>query len=256
MSVLEPRDHFPLNAIHRGLFDCAPPAGAHDPEGDWELTYRICTLSRRCEHVGDLGLKRRNQGKEFLLGVRYDKYMPQGYRQWIEAEIRCSKDRLPKPLAWTFLSEIRDPEGQPIEGTRTEHTQEDLQSVPSTPYTLNWILFECVPRLPKEPFEPIRFTLLDHFDQVKPDYRLGFRESLWTVLGGSRVQATQIEELEKGRVARKVWDMEGAVATPLTGYDLVGRGNVPWVFYVDEQGRLLYVVAGLESYMIECAEEG
>jgi len=256
VSVLEPRDHFPLNAIHRGLFDCAPPKGAYDPSGNWELSYRVCTLSRRCQEVGSLKLTRREQGGEFSLMLQYDKWMPGGYKQWIEAKIQCLKERLPTPLAWSFLSELRDPKGQTLEGSRSEHSHEDLQGLPSSPYTLHWTLFECVPRLPKEPFDPIQFTLLDHFDQVKPGYRLGFREDLVVALGGRQVQAAQVEELEKGRVTRKVWDMEGAVATQLYAYDLVGRGNVPWVFVVDEQGRLLYVVAGLEAYLIDCKEEG
>jgi len=93
------------------------------------------------------------------------------------------------------------------------------------PYTLNWALFDAVTRLPREQTEPIEFTLIDHFDQVKPNHRLSFRETVDATFSTKPIT--------------------------LHAYDHVGEGILPWVYYVDPAGRLLAAISGLEGYLLE-----
>jgi hypothetical protein len=92
-------------------------------------------------------------------------------------------------------------------------------------YTLGWALFDAVGRLPAEQAPPLRFTLIDHFDQVKPGHVLSFR--------------TAADVTIRDRTLR------------LHAFDQVGTGVVPWVWWVDRQGCLLAAVSGLESYLLE-----
>ena len=92
-------------------------------------------------------------------------------------------------------------------------------------YAVNWALFEAVGRLPREEFEPLRFTMLDHFDQLKPGQVLSYRETADVSLGGRSVR--------------------------LHAYDHLGEGIVPWIYWVDDEGRLLFAVSGLEAYLLD-----
>jgi hypothetical protein len=97
----------------------------------------------------------------------------------------------------------------------------------------------------------MRFTLLDDFDQVKPDQTLAPHGQVTLTLGGSRVVRHRVEKLEKGTVHRPVVEREGGRNVVLRQYSQTGRGVVPWVYYVDEAGRLFFVVAGIEAYVWE-----
>jgi len=66
--------------------------------------------------------------------------------------------------------------------------------------------------------------MLDHFDQVKPGQSISYRTTIDVMLGGRAVR--------------------------LHGFDHLGEGIVPWVYWVDDQGRLLFAVSGLAGYLL------
>ena len=260
-----PEAHFPLNMVTAGLEGFDPPRGAFDPTRDWELAYAVCTLTRKCDRVGELRLRREARGRRrFTLGVTYNKAFPGGSRQVVTGELECRTDSLSTPLRWRYVSETRGADGRPLGVTRIEKTAkvkraratfDDGGGVRSVAlpdaYTVNWCLFEAVQRLPRDPFAPLRFTMLDHFDQPKPNQTLSFRKSVDVMLGVRRVQRHRYEGLEKGRIRKTFWAREGGRAVRLHAYDHVGDGIVPWVYWVDDGGRLLFAVAGLEAYLLE-----
>ncbi len=161
----------------------------------------------------------------------------------LEAVLRLDAGAGPlsTPRQWSFQTQVFDETGQPIpeaglqrrvlvEGGALRVTTGDAaqRSAPLPgKYTVNWALFDAVGRLPRGPFEPIRFTLVDHFDQVKPEQTLVFRRGIDTPIGGKTV---------------RLW-----------GYDQTGRGVMPWTYWVDQQGRTVLVQSGLETYMLESA---
>jgi len=237
---------FTLNVITPHLEGFRPPLGEHDPAGDWELSYTLYTLGSIAGSGGPMGslvLRRKAAPAGFVLAVDYRKRVPPDMTQEVSGEITCRQDTLGTPKRWTYASAITAAGGGPIKHTRLEksatttdgqieiHDGRHRRQLPvAARCTIHWALFEAVGRLPRTPFEPIRFTLLDHFDQVKPNHTLSFRRAADVMLGGQAVR--------------------------LHAYDHLGEGVVPWVYWVDKQGRPLFAVSGLEAYVIGFPQKG
>jgi len=235
-------DHFTLNVVAPHLEDFRPPDGPHNPQGDWQLDYGVYTLGSIRGHggrAGGLTLRRKalaNGGA--VLDVDYQKTVRPDLAQQVAGQVRCRGDALATPLRWTFTSQIVDPSANPVEHTplkksavadasRIEITDDRTRRSFPTPsaYTINWALFEAVGRLPRDRFEPLRFTMLDHFDQIKPHQVLSYRTTADVLLGNRPVR--------------------------LHAYDHLGQGIVPWIYWVDDRGRLLFAVSGLEAYLLD-----
>lgn len=230
---------FPLNTIGAGVNQIALPDGPFDPAGSWQQTYGVYSVAGRLSRVGELRLERQVKSNgRVLLDMQYHKSLSQG-KQTISAKIHFAADSpLSRPDHWSFVARVLDADGRLIENTQIKksiRTQDGVlaiddpfgqETVPVRgDYTLNWALFDAVQRLPTETFDPICFTLIDHFDQVKPNHMLSFRTSIdVTIRGKSQI---------------------------LHAYDQLGEGIVPWVWWVDQHGRLLAAVSGLEVYLLE-----
>ncbi|MFW6161148.1 MAG: hypothetical protein ACODAJ_00165, partial [Planctomycetota bacterium] len=201
-----------------------------------------------------------------MLGVEVRKTASGKFQTAVSAKIRCRPDALATPTGWRVTFRTLGPDKKPFPGTRIEKTATVANgrieirdgttsrslSAPEA-FTVHWALFDAVQRLPRGAFEPKAFTLLDNFDEPKPHHTLSYRKSVELLLGGRRVQRHRWQELEKGRIRKTVWVREGDRPVPLHAYDHLGDGIVPEVYFVDAQGRLLIVAAGLEAYIWEGA---
>ena len=249
-------DPFPLNMLAGALKQFRPPTGAFNPNGSWQLVWNVLSLAGAAYKVG--GLKRAPIGLQGVVGrmqlrrsagtkghVRLElSYVKTGAKDAshvVEAKMWYPTDILPCPKRWELDAELRDATGRTVPHTKIHkeatwadgeltirdkgHTR--TRAVPDA-WTINWVLFEAVGRLPKAKTKPIRFTLLDHFDQVKAEQTLAYRETTDLALGGQTIR--------------------------VTAYEQTGRGVLPWVYWVDEAGRLLFVVAGLEAYVLTPGE--
>lgn len=230
-------EHFPLNTLGPALKELRAPTGAFDPAGPWQQAYGVYTLAGRTGRVGRLLLRRRaGQKGNVAIDVRYDKLSNAG-RQEVTATMHTRDGLLSKPLRWTFEYRLLDPAGKPIPHTHLKKTavvkdgQLEIKdahgmrrAAVAGEYTLHWALFDAVQRLPREKTQPAHFTLIDHFDQVKPKQVLSFRKATNVRVGGEQLR--------------------------LYAYDHVGAGCVPWVYWVDSAGRLLAAVSGLEAYLL------
>jgi hypothetical protein len=228
---------FPLNTIGAGVNQIALPEGPFDPAGSWQHRYGVYSVAGRLSRVGELRLDRQVKANgRVLLDMQYQKSLSGG-RQTISAKIHLAADSpLSTPENWSFVARVLDTEGRMIDNTQIKKsirvqnevlTIDDACGQEAVPlrgdYTLNWALFDAIGRLPAESFDPIRFTLIDHFDQVKPNHTLSFRTSTDVTIRGK--------------------------PQTLRAYDQLGEGIVPWVWWVDQRGRLLAAVSGLEVYL-------
>jgi len=157
----------------------------------------------------------------------------------ISAKIHLAADSpLSTPEDWSFVARVLDTEGRVIDNTQIKKSirvQNGILTIDASSgqmtvpirgdYTLNWALFDAVQRLPAESLDPIQFTLIDHFDQVKPNHTLSFRTNTDVTIRGK--------------------------PQTLRAYDQLGEGIVPWIWWVDQHGRLLVAVSGLEVYLLE-----
>jgi hypothetical protein len=238
-AVSAPADHFPLNLLAEPLSAFQAPSAPFDPRADAELAYGVYTLAGRPGRAGSLRVQRTSAAEDFCaLHVRYEKHLPGNARQHVSARMQCRSDIISTPVSWTFTAELSRPSGPALAKTRTQKRGLAIDGrieiaddaarrriAVGKAYTINWALFDAVGRLPRKPFEPLQFTMLDHFDQVKRNQRLSYRTTADVRLGGATVR--------------------------LHAYDHLGEGIVPWVYWVDDPGRLLFAVSGIEAYLWE-----
>jgi hypothetical protein len=279
-TTREPREIFSLDTLTFPLTGFKPPSGPFDPEGPWKAVYGIYTLPGRGGRAGELRLSRTTPvNNVFPLHITYDKALVGGARQVTKATIHCANDALATPSRWTLEAATLDHAGQTMRGTDIRKTGKATATAKSAglpinpevelkddsgtqsltipgPYAINWALFEAVQRLPQRPGDPLHFTMIDHFDQPKPNQTLGYGGSEQVLLGMRTVEEKQTEQLEKGRITRTVKKQEGGTVSRLHAFHQLGHGIVPWVYWVDEQGRLLIASSGLEAYIVESIEQG
>jgi hypothetical protein len=279
-NTRQPQEIFSLDTLAFPLESFKPPTGPFDSQGPWRATYGIYTMPGQAGRAGEMRLARATPvNNSFSLRFRYDKNLVGGARQVTEATIQCANDALATPSRWTLDAVTLDHAGKPMPGTHIKKSgkatptaesgglpinpEVELQDDSGTrnltipgPYAINWALFEAVQRLPRNPGEPLHFTMVDHFDQPKPNQTLAYRSEEQVLLGMRTVEEKQTEQLEKGRITRTVQKQEGGTAGRFHTFHQLGHGIVPWVYWLDEQGRLLIASSGLEAYIAESIEQG
>lgn len=261
---------FSLEFISARLNNFRIPEEAFDPHGDWELKYGVYTFTALRQGptpgglVGRMTLARKSVGEdEADLTLGYEKDGP-GAVQKVAAKIRCKADALSTPIRWEYSAHVVDSQGKPYENSkiakRAEAGAGRIEIVDDTvtrrlaingPFTINWALWDAVMRMAREAGDPLRFTMLDHFDQLKYRQTLAYRKATGIKLGQRRVKEETWKELEKGRIRESRWALTGGRDVTLYGFEQLGEGIVPWVYWTDAQGRLLFVVAGLEVYILD-----
>jgi len=264
----KPKDEFPLNIIEPVLDKFQPPGGDFAPKGAWTHRYALYTIGQRSlGRVGVATVRREPAADGPVLHVDYRKFFPGRHWGVMSARLHCRPDALATPVRWRVASHIVRPDKRPLPHTDIEKTGTvDAQDIAiadgkatrriarPAACTVNWALFDVVQRLPRKAFEPLHFTLLDHFDQAKANHMLAFRSTTDVLLGGKRVRTERWEALEKGRIRKTTWGREGDRPVRLHAYDHLGDGIVPEVYWVDDQGRLLFMVAGIEAWVWEGAK--
>ena len=242
-QMTQASDHFSLLVIPDVLKKFSPPKEPFDPNGSWENSYTAYSMPiKSCNHVGNLTIERSPIARQrALLNISYEKFVPGPIRQYTTAEMECSTDSLSPPLKWKFRTETRSLSGELVKYTQLEKLWEvkggrieivsgkDRRCIqlPDT-YTCNWALYDAVQRLPRQATKPLRFTLFDHFDQLKANHALSFRKAVVVELGGQ--------------------------PTRFYVYEQIGEGVIPLVYWTNDQGRLLFVVSGTEGYILKGKE--
>jgi len=245
-------DDFPISSLGTYRENIIAPSGAFDHQGNWMQTFGIHSTGTGNSRVGTLVLKRRvgPEGRASI-SVRHDKLLsgstmvrkggPQRSHRVLEAVMHLGAGDTPlsTPRRWSFHARVLDAHGTVIldatlrrravveDGKLRITTGEDppRDHPLAGAYTVNWALFDAVGRLPRKSFDPICFTLVDHFDQIKPRQELVFRRAIDTQIARQTVR--------------------------LFGFDQTGCGVMPWTYWVDRQGRAVVVISGLETYILE-----
>lgn len=264
-----PTGDFSLEYLSAQLVDFRVPEGPFDPTGDWQLAYGVYTFAAQQARpfsgtrVGRLQLSKTcGGGGQATIKLDYEKTAPGGVRQNVTAEMLCLGDELSTPVTWQYSSHVIGPAGDVFRssivskrgtasGGRVEiiDGQHVRRIAVHGPFTINWALWDAVMRLPRVEGRTIAFTMLDHFDQVKRRQTLAFRGSTAATVGQEPLPQQIGREQEKGRVRKARRATTTAEEVTVHGFDQVGEAIVPWVYWVDDQGRLLFVVAGLEVYL-------
>jgi hypothetical protein len=97
--------------------------------------------------------------------------------------------------------------------------------------------------------DAIPFSLIEHGDKVKPGITLSYRTSLTAGFGAAADGERVLRALERGTIYHPTLG-EPPGGTLLSGYEMKGPGILPTVFWTDERGLLLLVIAGMEAYCL------
>lgn len=214
------------------------------PDGEWANFYKIISIGpKKAVNQGALTIVRRLKDAESAsFSISCVRNVIPGYFQFINAELKSELNLVSSPIWWEYsMKTASSPEAKPYLGSGLTKkavvkdrelrltTGGKTKSVPIvSDYTCKWCLFDVIQRLPYDEAEPIKFDIIDEFDQVKKDNILSFYG--------------KTEQIIDGKMQK------------LTAYLLTGRGVLPTIYFRDEYARLLFVVAGLEIYMLTSLE--
>ena len=240
---------FPLSCAEKLLREYLPPEDRIDPDGAWRLKYDHFMFANNIK-TGELELRRKPETEGFTLTVNYMMINPLGYRQETRAQMLCRNDALATPLRWQMTACTFSANGSDVPGTRIDKKQDDNTKEATA---LNWALFEVVQRLPQRA-GTLKFTLLDHFDHIKPGQSLQYDRDITLSFGGHPALMTREVRLEKGTVTESYRGYEGASEIHVSTFNQFGQGIIPWTYYVDQKGRTLFAVSGLEFYILREAK--
>lgn len=205
-----------------------------------EMAFRIYTLAPDMPaQIGNMELSSKNtENNTSLLKFTSRRNMLDGHVHELQAEV-CYDNSTPLyiPKQWSYTADMKDDRGKGLKHMRihksavADHGTVIIKNSRATrklpvdgDFTISWLLFEAVRHLPKNSHHKYEFTMLDHFDQIKRDQLFYYNKSIEVNVDGT--------------------DMV------LHAFDHLGRGIVPWVYWVDGQGRLLFVISGIEAYIL------
>jgi len=229
-----------LDIIGEYLKSFHPPDAAFDPNGEWDHRYVMWMALKGSGRNGWLGgrlrIKRRLTSLGIELTVSQATVVQGSLTARTRATVVCGRDRLSTPRNWEIESEMLDGAGKQVDYTKTRITGKAAEDAilqlgkaerklkVSKPFTSNWCLFDAVQRLPFNT-KPLRFDMLEDLELVKLDQRLAYGRSVELELGGRN--------------------------TRLHSFEQIGRGILPYTYWLDDQHRLLFAVGGLRTFIIE-----
>ncbi len=220
----------------------APPQDAFDPAGTWRHIYRLWLVGNGAsQYRGFIEVGRGTPATDGTVNLDVQRTLVLGHHPAIHtttARLKCAADALCTPRSWQIeaqtltvdmkpfarsrVAESASVRGQTITITRGKRRLE--RCVP-TPFTSDFSLFDAVQRLCMEKTQPMGFALLQDLDQIKAGQRLSYRERIRFEVGGKELA--------------------------LSCYQQIGRGILPYRYYVDAQGRLLIAISGIRAYIFD-----
>jgi len=225
----EPVAVLPIPRAVQILAGLTPPTEPFSPQAAWSLRYRLVSgkVSKgpRAKELftGHLLLDRKPTGGGCTLTATQRLGQNDGSSYDVTASIDSAPDPLSTPRSWTLESINLDATGAKVEGTAwseagevtadgiLRHGLRDRKLPKPAAFTTNWNLFEALPRLGEGSLPG--FTMLEELQLAKAEQSI-----------------RPLTELAFETAAGKV---------TLRGYQHVGRGLLPAVWWLDSAGRVI-----------------
>jgi hypothetical protein len=237
-----------------GHLEVAAPTGEFDPHGAWTQCWQLYLLRKTSwerPHHGHIEITRRPDNNRVRFSIRQaNSQGPQrgalatgghGLIKSVcdtQADLICRADDFLTPDSWTLHTALRHEDGSDFEGTRltkqmriragrielTCDGNTSARPLPAGNVTSNWGLLNVLSTVDGR--EPLTFTLLDELDKVKADHKLHRAADTQIAFGGRKVA--------------------------VHCYHQIGRGTLPWEYYVDASTRrVLLALSGLRAYILD-----
>jgi len=223
------------------------PSRPFDPSGKWFHQYKLYTVVNGDIPVppvrGTLGIERVPQAAGgAILNVNYEKTSRYAGVHTIRATVVCAGDDLSTPVKWDSTYTAAAP-AHPLEmslkfqesGVARDGSiiikrgSEQKKLLLPVAYTSSWALFDAVQRMARRDGAARQFTLLDD-DAPKANQVLAF------------YQSANLKDR---------WP--GAPTLRVNGFLQIGDGIPPQVYWVDDRGELLFLISGLNAYILDAA---
>lgn len=227
-----------------GVSKFPPPSEDFNPEGNWVHTYRIWTCHGYREsgnqNVGFVRISRAGdkRNKSFTLKIHQEVEETDEMLNIIEARIRCLSNQLASPVQWQLSSRFIEADKKPVPEVGTEEKARidgnvmrvetggrTFKRKVGTQLACDWCLFEALQRLTFKKASSLLFDMLEGLSLLKKGHRLSYRG----------VYPTKID----------------AEDVPFHCFEHLGRGILPYEYWLDDSHRLLAAITMNKAYILD-----
>jgi hypothetical protein len=165
----------------------------------------------------------------------------QVFKYWVSGDVVCENNGTLSPEKWSVESKISlTGNGVPYGGTGIVNNGEIRNGVVclntgnkkirkplgNTGLSWKWGLIAVVQKMAEDSTTALQFAMLDEFDALFQNQNLKFRRKVTLDCGNNR------------KIDFKV-------------FELTGDGVLPTVYWVDNMNRTIFVVSGMEAYVLK-----
>jgi hypothetical protein len=218
----------------------------YSSSGDWTHRYDVWTSrgiveqGKGIELLGFIELERRTggPGQQFTLEVVQELKSDRDVTNRLTTQIQCKEDELASPVSWRLTSEhtigdtaVRPPVDFSETATATpgklniKRGNETLLRPLPARFTGCWNLIEAVQRLKFGARRPISFSLLEGLTRVKGEMEIFYDGTYSFDVGGHPLNTHRFVQ--------------------------IGRGILPYEYFVDDLHRVLLVITFCKAYILK-----
>jgi hypothetical protein len=229
--------------LSEALTSVEAPAGDFDPRGEWDHRYTVHTIiyaingqSVNLPKQGWFNIRRGPlRGDTVEIACSLASHHSFDWVNSLEATITCDDDALATPRKWELTSKTLDKERNIVPDTEHARTGalrkgriiatsgKRRSTRAAEALSSNWTIFDAVQRLPFGPTDPLSFDMLEELDLLKTGQQLTYWGDVEVELSGK--------------------------PTRLHGFEQMGRGILPYAYWLDEQHRLLIACGGQRAFV-------
>lgn len=216
---------------------------------DFRLNFQLYNLyGERAVRAGRASLQSAVGVKEQKFIFTVDRLANDGIRdknktcQYIvSGKVICRQDDTLSPVNWNMTSKIAFPDsgasfggtelnsdGEVRDGQVYIHTngKTTKKRLVHLPLSWKWGLIAVVQNMAKTQVKELQFSTLDEFDALYSNQKMRFRRTVSLDCGKDRVIGFKV-------------------------FELTGDGVIPTVYWVDNLNRTVFVISGMEAWVLE-----
>jgi hypothetical protein len=238
-------DEFSIKKIQQLLADYSLPTAENFSLNEYFLQYNAWALyPGNAISAGTLSLKREKTAtgaRTVLMQKRFAnsgiKSKSRGFAYHLKSWVETNGTTFEAPLKWDTETWIADKSGIDSEGTRSNVTGSVTDRININVAKRKTITLDCpqslvwqrgtihmVQKMAAENTDKLVFSLLDENYAILPAQQVRFHKKVTLVLNNQQ----QTFKL----------------------YDHTGTGTIPFVYWVDKNNRVVFIISGMESYVL------
>lgn len=246
---IKPSGEFSLLKLEKLLSGYKFPLAEHFSTASFKSVYKLYNLyGDNAVFAGELFLESEMKGKnrlfDFLiwrLANNGIKKRDQEFKYVVSGEVHCNTDAALSPEKWNVSSRIALSEKGPAldgtgftnkgaakEGEITIKTSGKpiKKTFGSMPLSWKWGLPAVMQNMAESSLQELRFSMLDEFDAIYKNQKIRFRRKVKVDCGNELLIDFKV-------------------------FELTGEGVIPTVYWVDNFNRTVFVISGMEAYVLE-----